>query len=99
MIKYVSPHHTPDDPGGLIYEVLHAGPEAVGSAEDIILSWVLRLDDERDPAAAAKALLRAYGHAEGPPPEGLAGRIVEMLRQTAASPRDRLKKPNRRRRR
>ena len=27
MVKYVSKHHSPDDPGGLIYEVLQAGDD------------------------------------------------------------------------
>lgn len=90
VIKYVSKHHSPDDPGGMIKEVLEMGGEFQGPAEDILLSWMLNLGDERDPAESAARLLEAYGHADGPLPEGHCGKIVEMLRQTARYPQERL---------
>ena len=89
-IKYLSKHHSDDDPGGLIREVLEAGPAFQGPAEDIVLSWTLRLGEGIDPADAARRLLDAYGVAEGPPPEGATGRVVTLLRETAAFPQDRL---------
>ena len=97
-IKYISPHHSEDDPGGIIHDVLEAGAEFQGPAEDIVLTWTLRLTDGLDPAEAAKRLLAAYGIADGPPPEGAAGRVVEMLRQAAAYPGERLHGHVRRRR-
>lgn len=83
--KYVSPHHSPDDPGGVIREVLLMGPDFPGPAEDVMLAWTLRLGPDREPADAAKRLLAAYDVAEGPLPEGACGKLVDLLRQTAVS--------------
>ena len=83
--RYLSPHHTPDDPGGVIREVLLMGPEFPGPAEDVILAWTLRLGVDRDPAEAAGRLLAAYDLAEGPLPEGACGTLVDLLRQAAKS--------------
>ncbi len=83
--KYLSPHHSPDDPGGVIREVLLMGPEFPGPAEDVILAWTLRLGVDRDPADAAKRLLATYELAEGPLPEGACGKLVDLLRQAASS--------------
>ena len=47
MVKYVSKHHSPEDPGGLIYEVLQAGGDYTGPAEDIILMKLLWRRDTR----------------------------------------------------
>ena len=93
VIKYVSKHDspdTPDDPGGLIKEVLDMGPAFPGPAQDILLAWLLRLGDEHDAAAAAGRLIEAYGLAEGPPPEGACGELVALLQQTAGSPQEHL---------
>ena len=98
-IKYVSKHHSQNDPGGLIREALNMGEEFPGPAEDLVLAWMLALGNERDPAEAAKELATAYGFAEGPVPPDETGRIVEMLRQTAAFPKDRLSGQPRDRRR
>ncbi len=83
--KYLSPHHSPDDPGGVIREVLLMGPEFPGPAEDVIVAWTLRLGVDRDPADAAKRLLATYELAEGPLPDGACGKLVDLLRQTASS--------------
>jgi hypothetical protein len=99
MVKYTSKHHAPEDPGGLIHQVLHAGADYAGPAEDVILSWMLRLDDGQDPAAAARHLLRAHGYEAGALPKGPAGQVVRMLRETAQATPERLHKPSRRRRR
>ena len=86
VIKYVSPHDSPDDPGGLIKEVLDMGAEFPGPAEDILVAWTLRLADTCDPAEAAQRLLQAYGIAEGPAPDNAAGKVITLLRQAAQSP-------------
>lgn len=83
--KYLSPHHSPDDPGGVIREVLLMGPEFPGPAEDVILAWTLRLNTDRDPADAAQRLLAAYDLTEGPLPDGACGELVDLLRQAANS--------------
>jgi len=88
--RYLSRHHSLDDPGGLIGESLSCGAEFQGPAEDILLAWSLRLADDQDPAEVAARLLRANGHGDGPLPPGPAGRLVQLLRETAASPRSRL---------
>lgn len=83
MVKYLSKHHSAEDPGGLIHEVLRAGPEFTGPAEDVILSWMLSLEDDRDPAEAARVVLQAHDLSEGPLPDGAAGRVVTLLREAA----------------
>jgi len=83
--KYLSPHHSPDDPGGVIREVLLMGPEFPGPAEDVIVAWTLRLGVDRDPADSAKRLLATYELAEGPLPDGACGKLVDLLRQVASS--------------
>ncbi len=93
MIKYVSKNQsedTPDDPGGLIKEVLNMGAEFPGPAQDILLAWMLRLGDEHDAAAAAGRLIETYGLGDGPPPEGACGELVALLKQTAESPPEHL---------
>lgn len=82
-VKYVSPHDSPEDPGGLIREVLDLGAAFPGPAEDVMLSWTLRLGDEQPPAATARILLVRYGLEEAPLPEGACGRLVALLREVA----------------
>ena len=83
--KFLSPHHSPDDPGGVIREVLLMGPEFPGPAKDVLLACTLRLGTDRDPADSAKRLLAAYDLSEGPLPEGACGELVDLLRQAANS--------------
>ena len=99
-IKYLSKHHTEDDPGGLIREVLNEGVSFQGPAEDILLAWTLRLSGDRDPAEVAGRLIEAYGIGGDPAPEGACGRLITLLRETAASPRGQLhsRQPRRKRR-
>ncbi len=99
MVKYASKHHSPEDPGGLIYEVLQAGDEYTGPAEDIILSWMLGLDDGQDPAATARHLLEAYGCEDSALPGGSAGRLIQLLRETAEASPERPDQRSRRRQR
>jgi len=83
--KYLSPHHSADDPGGVIREVLLMGPEFPGPAEDVMLAWTLRLGADQDACEAAKRLLAAYHLAEGPLPDDACGRLVDLLRQAASN--------------
>lgn len=85
-ITYTSPHHSKDDPGGLIRETLDMGADFPGPARDALLSWILRLGDDADAAVAAKTLLARYGYAEGPVPDGACGELVMLLRETATYP-------------
>ena len=82
-IQYLGRYHSEDDPGGLVREVVELGPDFPGSARDLLLSWVLRLDAGKDPAEAAKRLLKAYGIAEGPVAENACGELIGLLRETA----------------
>lgn len=85
-VTYTSPHHSEEDPGGLIRETLEMGADFPGPARDALLSWMLRLGDGVDAAATAQTLLARYGYAEGPPPEGACGELVALLRETAKYP-------------
>jgi hypothetical protein len=90
-ITYTSKYHAPEDPGGIIGEILNMGAEFPGPARDALLGWTLRLADGQDPAAAARAVLEKYGLAEGPAPEGACGELVGLLRETADYSQARLK--------
>lgn len=89
-IRYLSEHDSPDDPGGMIREVLEMGEAFPGPAEDVVLAWVLRLGEGRDPAAAAKQLIADYRLDREPQPGGACGRVIEMLKETASYPGDRM---------
>ena len=89
-VTYTSKHHSPEDPGGIIREVLNLGAEFTGPAHDVLLGWTLRLGDEIDPAVAARTLLERYGYADAPPPEGACGQLIKLLRETASYPQGRL---------
>lgn len=82
-VKYVSEHDSPEDPGGLIREVLDLGEAFAGPAEDVLLSWSLRLGDGLEAATAARLLLLRYGLEEKPTPPGAGGRLVTLLREAA----------------
>lgn len=90
-ITYTSKHHSPQDPGGVIRAVIDMGPEFTGPAQDVLVSWMLRLDDGIDPAEAARHLLAAYGLNDGPPKPGALGELVRLLRETADYPSARLR--------
>jgi hypothetical protein len=89
-IRYLSEHDSPDDPGGLIREALNLGSDFPGPAEDVVLAWILRLGDERDPAEAAGRLIADYGLAEAVPEGAACRRLVEMLKETADFPAQRM---------
>ena len=69
---------------------MNLGDAFQGPAEDILLAWTLRLGDDRDPAEVALHLIEAYGIGNGPAPKGARGRLITLLRETAASPRGQL---------
>ncbi|MEO1192360.1 MAG: hypothetical protein AAFY02_11425 [Pseudomonadota bacterium] len=85
-VTYTSPHHSEEDPGGLIREVLNLGDAFPGPAADILLSWSLRLDDSLPAAEAARRLLERYDLQAGEPPAGACGELVVLLRQAAEAP-------------
>lgn len=82
-IRYLSPHHSPEDPGGLIGDALDLGAEFPGPAEDLLLSWTLRLGPGVEAQQAARTLLERYAPKADKPSPGAAGRLVELLRATA----------------
>jgi hypothetical protein len=79
-----------EDPVGLIGQALAMGADFPGPAEDVLLSWIMKLDAAVDPIAAAAALIQRYGVADGPLPDGEAGKLVRLLRETAACSADRI---------
>ena len=79
-----------EDPVGLIGQALAMGAEFPGPAEDVLLSWMLKLDAAVEPSAAAATLIRHYGVADGPLPKGEAGKLIRLLRETASCPPDQL---------
>lgn len=89
----VSPSNTssePEDPHGLIRQVLAMGDEFPGPAGDVLLSWLLELKDRVDPATAAKTLIERHGLGEGVLPPGPLGELVRLLRETAQYSPERL---------
>jgi hypothetical protein len=85
------------DPHGLIGAVLHDRVETVdpSQARDCLLGWLLDLPDDVDPAAAARQLL-----ADAPAPATeTAGRLRDLLAETATWTRPRLDRRRTRRRR
>lgn len=84
-LRYASPLHHPDDPGGLIGEAFAMGSDFPGPAEDLFLAWSLRLPVGCDSAAAAARLLQRYGSTESEPGADACGRLAELLRQASQS--------------
>jgi|GEM_PF-1099046 len=97
-LHYASPLHHEDDPGGLIGQAFAMGSDFPGPAEDLLLSWMLRLPAGTDASLAAQRLFQRYvgidsskrdeSDSEGvtgsrPLPEDPLGRLAELLRQTA----------------
>ncbi len=80
----------PEDPHGLIRQVLAMGEEFPGPAGDVLLSWLLQLKDRMEPAVAAKTLIERHGLAEAALPPGPLGELVRLLRETALYSPERL---------
>jgi hypothetical protein len=81
----------PHDPDLLIGQVLDMGSEFAGPAEDIVFSWLISLAQDVDPAAAANKLLDEHNLRHGAVPDGAAGRLWTLLRETALFPASRLR--------
>ena len=86
----------PEDPIGLIGQALAMGADFPGPAEDVLLSWMLKLDTGIDPIAAAATILKHYGMEEGEPPPGESGKLIRLLRETASCPPERMGRRGRR---
>jgi hypothetical protein len=80
----------PDDPNGLIGQVLAMGDEFPGPAGDVLLSWLLALKEQADPAAAAARLIERHGLSGPPFPPGPLGEFIGMLHETARYSPERL---------
>ncbi len=80
----------PEDPHGLIRQVLAMGDEFPGPAGDVLLSWLLELKDRLDPATAARTLIERHGLGEGALPQGPLGELIRLLRETAQYSPERL---------
>ena len=74
-----TPKPLPEDPVGLIGQALAMGAEFPGPAEDVLLSWMLKLDAAIDPIAAAATILRHHGLAQGELPPGERGKLTQDL--------------------
>jgi hypothetical protein len=82
-IHYTSPHHRPEDPGGQIREALNMGADFPGPAQDLLLSWTLKLEGI-DAPTAARHLIEIYALADREAPDDARGDLIRLLRQTAA---------------
>ncbi|HLW28937.1 MAG TPA: hypothetical protein VKY54_14480 [Kiloniellales bacterium] len=96
-LHYASPLHSEEDPGGLIGEAFAMGAEFPGPAQDLLLSWMLRLPEGLDARDAAKRLLERYGTEASASANEHCSRLVELLRETAEAPAG-VRKGGRRRR-
>ena len=74
---------SPEDPQGLIGQVLAMGEEFPGPAGDVLLSWLLDLKDRADPAKAAASLIERHKLAGPPFPPGPRGELIRLLHETA----------------
>tara|TARA_R110002072_G_scaffold43877_4_gene123200 strand:- start:12489 stop:12848 length:360 start_codon:yes stop_codon:yes gene_type:complete len=89
-VTYTSKHSSPQDPGGLIWQAVDMGDEFPGPAEDLLLSWTLRLDPSIDSRQAAAFLLDSYGLGARELGDSPCDRLIGLLRETAtAAPRRR----------
>ncbi len=84
------PPKDPEDPNGLIRQVLEMGEAFPGPAGDVLLSWLLELKERVDPAAAAAHLIERHGLAGPPFAATERGKLIRLLHETAAFSSDRL---------
>jgi len=77
------PENDVEDPNGLIRQVLAMGAEFPGPAGDVLLSWLLALQEPADPAAAAARLIERHELAGPPFPPGPLGELIRLLHETA----------------
>jgi hypothetical protein len=75
------------DPKSILEQAFEMDDEFPGPAEDLLLSWLLSLGADQEPAAAAAALLPLYsnrmaGKSEAAP----IAKLHKLLEQVAVSP-------------
>lgn len=80
----------PEDPKGLIRQILEMGEDFPGPAGDVLLSWLLDLKDKADPAEAARRLIERHGLPGPPFADSHRGRLIRLLHETATYSPDRL---------
>jgi hypothetical protein len=85
-----TPANEPEDPQGLIGQVLAMGADFPGPAGDVLLSWLLDLKDRADPAKAAALLIERHGLTGPPFPPGPLGELIRLLHETARYPAEQL---------
>lgn len=91
-ITYTSPHHSDEDPSGLIHDVFELGEEFAGPAREVLFSWVMKLDASIDPALAAQKLIARY-ELDKPAARSPAGNeLLVLLKETATHGLESLKK-------
>ena len=73
----------PDDPNGLIRQVLEMGEAFPGPAGDVLLSWLLDLKDPVQPAQAARRLIERHALPGPPFAESPRGKLIRLLHETA----------------
>jgi hypothetical protein len=77
----------PLDPKSLLEQAFEMGDEFPGPAEDLLLSWLLSLASDQQPAAAASALLSVYkDRTAGKNETAPIARLHKLLEQVALSP-------------
>jgi hypothetical protein len=77
----------PLDPKSLLEQAFEMGDEFPGPAEDLLLSWLLSLGADQEPAAAATTLLPRYGtRVEGKTDTLPIVKLHRLLEQVAISP-------------
>lgn len=77
------------DPKGLIRQVMELDEPAQASARDCIVLWLMSLDDQVDPADAARHLLQALAPSVAPR-TALAMELARELEEVTRFPREQL---------
>lgn len=87
------------DPVNLMSQVFEEIGIFIGPAQDVLLSWLLRLPKSMPPAEAAQRTLKGIvaGQTEGATPEAI--QLIELLSEVATHSKENLKKSGQDRRR
>ncbi len=71
------------DPVNLMHQIFEDAGAFVGPAQDVLLSWLMKLPQHMEPATAAKTVLdTTVAHCEGTPSEE-AGKLINLLKQVS----------------
>lgn len=77
----------PLDPMAILKQAFEMGDQFPGPAEDLLLSWLLSLGGDQNPAAAAATLLPLYAESVAGKPElQPIAKLHRLLAEVAASP-------------